>query len=119
MARGATSAEKWSLSSKELGLNTTEVRNFPTKIHQNIRATFGEFAVPYGIVKRWCRQLKCGRTSCKNESGDGPSKTVPTAENINKAHCKIDECEEIHYQENSRENRRAQYFDTTIGDKQK
>ena len=40
----------------------------------------------YSIVKRWCREFKCGRTSCEDEHGGGPPRTVTTPENINKVH---------------------------------
>ena len=40
----------------------------------------------YEIVKRWCREFKCGRTSCEDEHAGGPPTTVTTQENINRVH---------------------------------
>lgn len=58
----------------------------PTQIHEDIVATIGECAVSYAIVKRWCREFKCGRTSCENQHAGGPPVTVTTDQNIKKVH---------------------------------
>ena len=58
----------------------------PSQIHEDMTATLGDSCVSYGIVKRWCREFKCGRTSCEDEHGGGPPITVTTPENINKVH---------------------------------
>lgn len=58
----------------------------PSQIHEDMTATLGESCVSYSIVKRWCRAFKCGRTSCEDEHGGGPPRTVTTPENINKVH---------------------------------
>ena len=58
----------------------------PTQIHQDIVATIGESAVSYDIVKRWCREFKCGRTSCEDQHAGGPPVTVTTDKNIKKIH---------------------------------
>ena len=55
------------------------------QIHEDMTATLRESAVSYGIVKRWFRMFKCGRTSCEDEHGGLPG-TVTTLENINKEH---------------------------------
>ena len=56
----------------------------PTQIHQDIVATIGESAVSYDVVKRWCREFKCGRTSCEDQHAGGPPVTVTTDKNIKK-----------------------------------
>jgi [histone H3]-lysine36 N-dimethyltransferase SETMAR len=58
----------------------------PTQIHQDIVTTIGESAVSYDVVKRWCREFKCGRTSCENQHAGGPPVTVTTDKNIEKVH---------------------------------
>ncbi|PSN34943.1 hypothetical protein C0J52_23548 [Blattella germanica] len=55
----------------------------PSQIHEDMTATLGDPCKSYGIVKRWCREFKCGRTSCENEHGSRHV-TVTTPENINK-----------------------------------
>ena len=55
---------------------------FPSQIHDDMTANLGESAVYYGIVKRWFRTLKYGRTPCKDEDGGGPPRIVTTPENI-------------------------------------
>ena len=57
-----------------------------SQVHEDIKATLGESAVSYSIAKRWLRMFKCGRTSCEDEHGSGPPRTVTTPENINKVH---------------------------------
>ncbi|KAJ4428984.1 hypothetical protein ANN_25980 [Periplaneta americana] len=61
-------------------------RMSPSQIHQDMTSTLGESTVSYGIAERWCRMLKCGRTSCEDEHSFGLSKTVTTPENINKVY---------------------------------
>lgn len=58
----------------------------PTQIHQNLVDTLGESAVSYDIVKRWCREFKCGRQSCIDEHAGGAPITVTTQENVKKVH---------------------------------
>ena len=57
-----------------------------SQIHEDMTATLGESAVSYGIVKKWFRTFKSQRTSCEDEHGGGPPRTVGTPENINKVH---------------------------------
>ena len=56
------------------------------QIDEDMMATLGESSVSYGIVKRWFRTFKCGRTSCEDEHGGGPPRTITILENINKVH---------------------------------
>ena len=56
----------------------------PTEIHVELIATLGDCAVSYDIVKRWCREFKCGRETCEDEHGGGPSTAVSTEENVKK-----------------------------------
>lgn len=58
----------------------------PTEIHADLTATLGDLAVSYDIVKRWCREFKCGRESCEDEHAGGPEIQVTTDENIQKVH---------------------------------
>ena len=58
----------------------------PSQIHEDVTATLGESAVSKGTVKRWFRSFECGRTSCEDEHGGGPPRSVTTPENINKVH---------------------------------
>src|SRR5688500_13819373 len=58
----------------------------PTEIHADLQNTLGQSAPSYDVVKKWCREFKCGRQSCEDEHGAGPSKTVSTPENINRIH---------------------------------
>lgn len=54
----------------------------PPKILSSICTALPESALLYGTVRRWCRKLKCGRTSCEDEHGGGPSKAVSTEETV-------------------------------------
>lgn len=58
----------------------------PTQIHEDLVDTLGESAVSYDIVKRWCREFKCGRQSCTDEHAGGAPITVTTQENVQKVH---------------------------------
>lgn len=58
----------------------------PKEIHADLTVTLGDSAVSYDIVKRWCREFKCGRETCEDEHGGGPSITVTTDENVRKVH---------------------------------
>lgn len=58
----------------------------PTHIHEDIVAAVGEIAVSYNTVKCWCRDLKCGRTSCEIQLDDSRRITVTTYKNIKKVH---------------------------------
>lgn len=43
----------------------------PTKLHEDVFITIGEFAVSYEIVKCSCQGFKCRRMSCKNQYASG------------------------------------------------
>ena len=46
----------------------------------------GESSPSYEVVKRWCREFKCGRESCEDAPRAGRPTTVTTQENVNKIH---------------------------------
>lgn len=58
----------------------------PSEIHQDLVSTLGDSAVSYEIVKRWCREFRCGRTSCEDEHAGGAPKTAVTQKNIDRVH---------------------------------
>jgi [histone H3]-lysine36 N-dimethyltransferase SETMAR len=58
----------------------------PTEIHADLQHTLGQSAPSYDIVKRWCREFKCGRESCEDAHGGGAPTTATTQENVNKVH---------------------------------
>jgi [histone H3]-lysine36 N-dimethyltransferase SETMAR len=58
----------------------------PTLIHQDLVDTLGKCAVSYDVVKRWCREFKCGRQSCTDEHAGGAPTIVTTQENVKKIH---------------------------------
>lgn len=56
----------------------------PKDIHVDLVNTLGESALSYDIVKRWCREFKCGRESCEDDHRSGRPKSAATPENVNK-----------------------------------
>jgi len=58
----------------------------PTEIHADLQNTLGESSPSYEVVKRWCREFKCGRESCEDAPRAGRPTTVTTQENVNKIH---------------------------------
>jgi transposase len=50
-------------------LNSKNIR--PAEIYRQVRGVYGENAVSYGMVRRWCRMSSEGRTHVHNDDRSG------------------------------------------------
>jgi len=58
----------------------------PKEIHEDMVSVLGDDAPSYQIVKNWCRDFRCGKESCHQAPGAGPSTTACTPVNIDAVH---------------------------------